>query len=503
MGSRPLGELPRTTLFTPLRLRDFRFLWIGLVVSLIGDGMFFVAIAWQVYELSNAPTALSIVGVALSAPHVVLLLLGGVVSDRFDRRKVMIAADLVRAVAVALLGALALAGTIQIWHIAALAAFYGAGTAFFGPAFDALVPDLVPTNLLTQANSMDQFVRPAAWQLAGPALGGVVIGIWGVGGALLLDAATFAASIAALSMIRTRRVPSSELSAVKGIGPVYHARLEQAGITTFRQLASSSPQSVGEAAKVSLDRAQEWMRRASDRQSSVPQEIGEGFRYIRGQVWLWGTFVAAAFSYLLFLGPSEVLLPFIVKNEMGGSALDLGFILAVGGLGSIGAAFAMGNWGIPRRNITFIYACWTVSTLAVAGYGLARVPWQAMAAAFVFGSLESAGLIVWATTKQRMVPRHLLGRVSSLDWFISIGLLPLSFALTGPVAALAGARATLVGAGVLGAAVTFGFLFLPGMRAMERGELSRPIVLHPPTSQPQNMVGIAYGEDDDEIRLGA
>ena len=118
--------------------------------------------------------------------------------------------------------------------------------------------------------------------------------------------------------------------------------------------------------------------------------------------------------------------------------------------------------------MTFIYICWTVSTLAVAGYGLAKVPWQAMIAAFVFGSLESAGLIVWATTKQRLVPGRLLGRVSSLDWFISIGLMPLSYALTGPIAELVGARTTLIASGILGAVVTFGFLFLPGMRDIEQ-----------------------------------
>ena len=114
-----------------------------------------------------------------------------------------------------------------------------------------------------------------------------------------------------------------------------------------------------------------------------------------------------------------------------------------------------------------MYVAWTLSTLAVAGYGLAHVPWQAMIACFLFNALETAGTIVWATTKQRLVPRHLLGRVSSLDWFISIGLLPLSFALTGPVANLFGARATLIGAGVLGAIVTLSFLFLPGMRSIE------------------------------------
>jgi hypothetical protein len=136
----------------------------------------------------------------------------------------------------------------------------------------------------------------------------------------------------------------------------------------------------------------------------------------------------------------------------------------------------MGNRTLLRRNMTFIYVVWTTSTLAVAGYGLARLPWQAMAACFVFNLFEGAGTIVWMTTKQRLVPNRLLGRVSSFDWFISIGLLPVSYALTGPIAAAVGEQATLVGAGVLGAAVTFAFLFLPGLRAVERDErlLDRP-----------------------------
>ena len=104
----------------------------------------------------------------------------------------------------------------------------------------------------------------------------------------------------------------------------------------------------------------------------------------------------------------------------------------------------------------------------MAGYGLATSAWQLMAASFAFNALETVGTIVWATLKQREVPTAILGRVSSLDWLISIGLLPVSFALTGPVAAAAGAQATLVAAGTAGAAVTLAALFLPGMRDVER-----------------------------------
>jgi hypothetical protein len=105
--------------------------------------------------------------------------------------------------------------------------------------------------------------------------------------------------------------------------------------------------------------------------------------------------------------------------------------------------------------------------VAIAGYGLATAVWQLMIASLAFNALETAGTIVWATAKQRHVPAALLGRVSSLDWLISIGLLPLSFALTGPVTGAIGAQATLIGAGLIGGAVTFGALLLPGMRDLE------------------------------------
>ena len=181
------GLVERVRILRPLRHRDFRLLWIGMTASLIGDGIFIVSLAWQVYQLSNAPTALSIVGVAMTVPQIVFLLLGGVVSDRFDRRRVMIAADALRALSLIALGLLSIApeGTLQIWHVMIVAAVFGAGTAFFGPAFDAIVPQLVPDHDLNQANSLDQFVRPAAARMLGPAVGGWLIAAWGPGTAFL------------------------------------------------------------------------------------------------------------------------------------------------------------------------------------------------------------------------------------------------------------------------------------------------------------------------------
>ena len=408
------GGVSRVRMLTPLRHRDFRLLWSGMCVSLMGDGIFMVAMAWQVYALSNAPTALALVGIAMTVPTIAFLLLGGVVSDRADRRRVMLAADVARGIAVGLLAILSLTGVLALWHVVALVALYGAGAAFFGPAFDAIVPDVLPASELPQANALDQFVRPVALRLAGPALGGLLIDAVGVGTAFAFDAASFAISVIALVAMRAR-VP----------------------------------------------------RPAADGPASVRADIRTGLVYVRRHVWLWATFVTAAVAYLLFMGPAEVLLPYLVKNELGGRAADLGLVFAAGGIGSVGCAVVMGQRGLPRRDITFMYVAWTLATIAVAGYGLASAVWQLMLASLAFNALETAGTIVWATAKQRHVPAALLGRVSSLDWLISIGLLPVSFALTGPVSAAIGAQTTLVAAGLIGGAVTFSALLLPGMRAVE------------------------------------
>ena len=135
-----------------------------------------------------------------------------------------------------------------------------------------------------------------------------------------------------------------------------------------------------------------------------------------------------------------MLVPFPVKNALRGSAADLGLVFAAGGVGSVACAVVFGQRRLPRRDITFMYVFWTLATLAIAGYGLAHALWSLMLASLAFNALETAGTIIWATAKQRHVPAALLGRVSSLDWLISIGLLPVSFALTGPISALIGVR---------------------------------------------------------------
>src|SRR4029079_18703773 len=145
---------------------------------------------------------------------------GGVVSDRFDRRRVMLAADVARGLAVAAIAVLSLHGALQLWHMIALVAVFGAATAFFGPAFDAIVPDVLPAGLLAQANSLDQFVRPIALRLAGPPIGALLIDGVRVGWAFALNAATFVVSAAALLAM----APIARTARAAG-GPQGRARL--------------------------------------------------------------------------------------------------------------------------------------------------------------------------------------------------------------------------------------------------------------------------------------
>jgi DHA3 family tetracycline resistance protein-like MFS transporter len=413
------GTERRLGVLRPFAIRDFRLLWTGMTVSLLGDGIFIVAIAWQVYDLSNRPTALALVGLAWTVPMVAFLLLGGVVADRFDRRRVMILSDLIRALAVGSMGILGVTGALELWHLYALAALYGAGEALFPPAFGATIPDLVPEHLLVQANSVDGLVRPFAMQLVGPALGGILVDAVGAGTVFLLDAGSFVISMTMLVLMR----------------PVAARPREGAP-------------------------------------AGIVADIREGLGFVRAQVWIWGTLLAAALFLLVWLGPFEVLLPYVVRNEIAGSARDLGFVFASAGVGAILAALVMAQRPLPRKTITFMYGAFALSVAGPIVYGLADSLWPMLVMAFASGTGVAAGGIVWLTLLQRHVPTNLLGRVTSLDWMISISLAPISFALTGPVAAALGAQETLVVAGALGVAITLSFLFLPGMRDLERNSVA-------------------------------
>ena len=196
----------RVGILRPLRVRDFAFLWTGLTVSFIGDGVYIIAIAWQTYDLSNSPSALAAVGVAWSLPQIVLLLITGVLSDRRrppapddrGRRDPRVSRS-------PRSGSCRSPATLTMPWLLALVVVFGVGQALFGPAFSSIVPQIVPEDLLVEANSLDQFVRPVTWTLIGPLLGGALIANVGTGWAFVADAATFAFSALMIGLMRSGR----------------------------------------------------------------------------------------------------------------------------------------------------------------------------------------------------------------------------------------------------------------------------------------------------------
>jgi DHA3 family tetracycline resistance protein-like MFS transporter len=410
-------RLLASPLLRPLEARDFRLLVVAAIVSLLGDGFFYVALAWQVYAISNVPIALSLVGLAWTLPQVLFLLLGGVFSDRFDRRRLMIGADLVRALAIGLMGALSVLGWIELWHLAILIALVGVGDAFFNPASTAIVPDLVAEERLPAANALSGMYRPLMFRLLGPAIAGFVVAYAGPGPAFAIDALSFIVSAVVVAAIHAR----PQRPAGGGIG------------------------------------VQRTLR-----------EVGEGLRFVRANPWCWATLVSAMLSLLAFQGPVAVLVPFLVKNRLGLGPDSLGAIFAAGGVGSILMAIVIGQLGLPRRRITVMYAAFTLGGAMMAVYGVMTDLWQPLAATFAAHASFQVGQVIWVTLLQQLVPRQLLGRVASLDWLMTIGLVPLSYALTGPASELFGAERTMVAGALIGAVLMGALLFVPGVRDPER-----------------------------------
>ena len=413
-----MGELvDRIGILRPLRIRDFALLWLGQTISFIGDGIYIIAIAWQTYDLSNAPSALAAVGLAWSLPQVVLLLLAGVLSDRLDRRLLMISGDLIRGVAVTAIGVMSISGTLTMPRLILLVVVFGVGQAIFEPAFTSIIPSIVPSDRLVEANSLGQFVRPIAWTLIGPVVGGALVAGVGAGWAFVADAGTFAFSAAMIVLIRTRPSPGDPDG----------------------------------------ERTSPW------------DDLKEGLRYVRKTTWLWVAMVTGTVSLFAAWGPWEVLVPYVVRNDLGGSAAALGLVFGAGGVGSVLVAITMGQRGrLPRRAMTMLYLTWALGMLMTAGFAFVSEVWQAAAVAFVAESCITALIVIWYTLMQQLVPSSLLGRVSSLDWMISIAGVPLSFAVVGPAADLFGVDATLIAAGVLGCLATLAFMLFPGARDPER-----------------------------------
>src|SRR3954454_12515336 len=186
--------------------RQFRLLFLGQALSVVGDRMTQVVLPFAVLSIGGAVADVGVVAAAGVLPFIVLGLIGGVVADRIERKRILIASDLVRLASQGLAGVLLVSGHAEVWHLAALTAVFGAADSFFSPAFSGLMPlTISEPHHLQPANAL-RGLSFSTGSIVGPALGGILVATLGEGGALLVDAGTFGVSVLCLLSLRPRLV---------------------------------------------------------------------------------------------------------------------------------------------------------------------------------------------------------------------------------------------------------------------------------------------------------
>jgi MFS family permease len=389
----PGSRLPRPV--RPFRHREYRLLATSMAASLFASGLWIVATVYQVIALGGGPSELSVVATATAVGLLVSALGGGVAADRLPKRALLLGVEGVRVVSATTAGVLAVTGVLQLWHLAVIAFVLGAAEAFFFPAYSAILPTLLPADELLAANGVEGTLRPVAQHALGPALAGLLVGAFAPSAALLLAAVIYA--LAAVTLVAMRRVavpPAAEHSSVLG-------------------------------------------------------DLGEGFRYLFRTGWLFATLAFATLYVLVLIGPIEVLLPFAVREQTGGGASSFALVLGAFGVGGAVGSLVVSSWRLPRRYLTVMILLWGAGAAPLALIGIATQLWVMAAATFVVGFTGAAAMVIWGTLLQRRVPPHLLGRVSSLDFFVSLALMPVSMAVAGPVGERLGVPMTFVLAGLV------------------------------------------------------
>ena len=386
-----------------LGIRDFRLLWLGQSISAIGDAVFPVAVAVRVLDEGGSASDLGLVLAARTLSFVLLLVVGGIVADRMRRTRVMLGADALRVVAG--FGLALTPGSVSILALAALTFLMGSGEAFFRPAYGAVVPTVVPAERLPAANGVTSVALNSSYIL-GPALAGLIVATVGWRWAFAVDGATFLVSIATLVRIREPRHEPAE-----------------------------------------------------EKSSAFRDALG-GFRAVRERPWILAVLLYFSVLLMVAMAPLSVLRPVIAEDNLGDRAL-LGVLLATFGAGAVvGGVFAT-RWRPRKPGVAAMAGLLPIGLLLV-GYAYSRSLPLLLAAEFATGFGIEIFQINWISAVQRDVPRHLLARVVSLDWMMSLGLMPIGFALTGPVVNSVGQRPVLV-AGAIVVALGLTILAVPGL----------------------------------------
>jgi MFS family permease len=401
-----------------LRHRDFRLLFTGQAVSVIGDSLFPIALAFAVLDgLDGSAAELGLVLAVQVVPMTFLVLVAGVWADRMSRRLLMLVSDLGRAAVQAVLAVLLLTDSAQLWHLFVLCAAYGALEAFFRPAAGGLTPSLVPAGELQQANSLVGLAQNAG-HVIGPAAAGALIVVLSPGAAIAVDAGTFVVSAIFLLLLREpAREPHPEHHT-----PHFWAELK-GGIAEVRQ--------------------RRWML----------------------------AFMPPFSAYHFIALPCVLALGAVLADQELGGAGSWAIITSCFGAGTILGSIVGLRWKPPHpmlaATLAFVGAGCQPAIIALAGSTAAIAAFEALA-----GIAVAIGFTQWETTLGRLIPAQALSRVTSLDWFTTVGVMPLGYALAGPVAEAVGLHETMVGASVVTVALFAGALAMRDVREVPQESMA-------------------------------
>jgi MFS family permease len=394
----------------PLREREFRLLFAGRTISMVGSAMAPVALAFAVLDLTGSTTKLGIVLTARQVPTVLFLLVGGVWSDRLPRHHVLVTSNLVSGVSQAAAATLLLTGHARVWQLAVLAAANGTASAFFFPASTGVVPQTVPVDMLQRANATLRLALNAT-NITGAAIGGVIVGAAGPGTALAIDAASY--GLAALC-IGAMNLPAG-------------LRIEG---------------------------------------STFLHELRVGWHDFWSRTWLWAIVLQFAIVLAVETGSLNVLGPAVAKHHLGGAGA-WGAVLAAESLGLVLTGTVMLRWQ-PRwilRTATFGVFPLALPLLALAWPAPLAV---VIASAFLAGvGIEVFG-VLWDTAMQQEIPGERLSRLSAYDALGSFILMPVGLAAMGPIASAIGERTAFLGSAAVIVTATALVLASRDVRTLER-----------------------------------
>jgi MFS family permease len=373
-----------------------------------------VALAWWVLEKTGSATAMGTVLICSMTPMLIFLLLGGVAVDRLPRLRLMIGSDVLRGIVAGAVAALAFARLLEVWHIYAASVIFGLVDAFFEPAYVAAVPEIAPHDVLPSANSLTSLSRQVTG-IVGPTLGAAIVALGGTPTAFALDAASFLISASCLLPIPAQPIVPADAYAERG----------------------------------------------------VLRDLREGLDAVLASPWLWITIALAALGNVTAGGPLAVALPFLVKNSLHAEVGALGLLGTMNSLGAVLGSLWLGRTAQIRRRGPIAYGALLLGGIAVLIYGLPVGLFGVALMALTFGFSMSAFGLVWMNTLQEMVPRQLMGRVSSIDFLGSFVLLPLGYALAGWATDLLGPPTVFVIGGAASIALALLGLAHPAIRNLD------------------------------------